>query len=128
LGVSGLLASYMTADPTQTAIAGPNSSNVNVAYNGQVQPTWYLNGPNYQDTPMGNVWALWPSSHTIKGFGTNPGGLMPLLSAAPYNGSVTYFVSWNTAVCPQCNGTTCTFPLAAACQPSVNITVNWTGP
>ncbi|MCX5793952.1 MAG: prepilin-type N-terminal cleavage/methylation domain-containing protein [Elusimicrobia bacterium] len=111
-----LLANYVTADPT-ASIDGPNA-----AANGSGAASWRLDGPNYKDS-AGAVWALWPGSHTITGNNSNPGGLFPLLYQAPYNGKVTYWVGWGSC---NCTTSSCTPPLAATCQPQINVTVDWT--
>ncbi|HEX4048634.1 MAG TPA: prepilin-type N-terminal cleavage/methylation domain-containing protein [Elusimicrobiota bacterium] len=97
--------------PNCTEVLGPNTNNAGVG-------TWYLNGApgaagNLVDS-MGNVWALACGAHTIT-------GVVPTLEAAPYNGSITYTVSY--PVSGTCAGTP-----TATDAPAVSFAANWTEP
>jgi|GEM_PF-3972574 len=111
-----MLGNYVTADPTQTFVAGPTCV---PGPNPPCTPgpaSWSVTGYYYTDS-QGSAWALWPGSHTITGSANNPGGLLPTMP----NGSVTYFVAWPA-------GCSMSFPLPPSCTPSMNVTVNWPSP
>jgi hypothetical protein len=92
-----------------TLLPGPNSQGAGVG-------KWYINGAagaggNITDT-AGNVWALKSGAHTLR-------GVVPSLEAAPYNGSITYTVTW-----PSNDG----LPLAPTDAPAIQFSANWTEP
>jgi Tfp pilus assembly protein PilV len=101
--------------PNCTMILGPNTNNAGVA-------TWYLNGASgstasgsagvMTDT-QGNVWALACGNHTIT-------GVVPTLEAAPYNGSITYNVTYSGG----CSAN----PPTSTDVPTVTYSANWTEP
>jgi prepilin-type N-terminal cleavage/methylation domain-containing protein len=115
--VVGILGNYMTADPTQSMVAGPTCLPGPPPACNPGPNSWSLTGNYYSDyyngTAGSTAWALAPGSHTITGNPTNnPGGLLP----SDPTGQVIYFVSWTPASCS-------TPPVATTCTPQINVTV-----
>jgi hypothetical protein len=98
-----LLANFVTADPTQSIIAGPNGPPAGLA-------SWSLNTGAYTDS-RGTVWALAAGGHII-----TSGIPLP-----PNASSVSYDVKWVGAGCAGPP-----IPVPPNCTPSISVTVNWT--
>jgi prepilin-type N-terminal cleavage/methylation domain-containing protein len=122
--LSGLLKNFVTAcgcnpssgsctgaSPTAcTMITGPNTANAGVA-------TWYLNNyPGAAGLPivdsLGNTYALKCGTHKLS-------NVLPAIEAAPFNGNISYTVSWPGG-CPNLPGPTGT--------PTVAFNAYWTEP
>lgn len=100
--------------PACSTLLGPNSNRPGVAswyFNGAVGPTGTI------ADNRGDVWALACGNHRLTGVLT---GGAPNLEAAPYNGSITYNVSYPIGGCAGIPTVTDT--------PLVQFTASWTEP
>ena len=100
--------------PNCSMVLGPNINQPGVA-------SWYMNGAvgptgNIVDS-AGNVWALKCGVHTLTGV---LNGIAPNLEAAPYNGNITYTVTWP--------GGSCAGIPSANDSPTIAFAANWTEP
>lgn len=109
--ISAILKNFVTGDPTNTTIPGPNASGTN---------KWSLDGMpgagvavTIDDTSCTNCYALTAGSHTLTGV------LPATFEAAPFNARVIYFVTNTDTITDGVN----TRPI-----PSVSITTTWTDP
>ncbi|MDD5656527.1 MAG: type II secretion system protein [Elusimicrobia bacterium] len=129
-----LLKNYVTADPfsgysLSSSIAGPNGG-------GSAGPCgWTLDKGDLVDDyggacPVsGCCWALAPGVHGITGAAGKPGLVPPLIFAPPYNGTLSYDVTWLKAGVVNPGG--CynpPNPIPSDCTPEVKVSVDWSEP
>jgi type II secretory pathway pseudopilin PulG len=98
-GLTTMLRTYVTADPTTTIIPGPGSG----------LNRWSMDSPPINDLSCVDCYALSPGSHPLSGF------LPGWFEASPYNAQITYFVAYPQA-----------YSVANGTVPLVNVTLNWT--
>ena len=118
--LSMVLRSYVTGEPANTVIAGPNAARNLLPGPPFAPEMWHVHTPGVQTDSQGDVYALAPYPnqgslvHRLDCLLPNDSGcfLPKLLRDPPYNGTIQYTV---------------TVPAANA-APQVSVDVNWTEP